>query len=123
MKKGKYLIGIIIICIVVFIGIEFFRKDEHQDIDNNIENNATNNVNTIQENGENNTVIEENSTTEPPQAGPVEEIKDGQELLKKAEILNLNDRVLSIDDAINKFKQEEKVVVETPVFIKKEYFV
>lgn len=85
MKKGKYLIGIIIICIVVFIGIEFFRKDEHQDIDNNIENNATNNVNTIQENGENNTVIEENSTTEPTQAIPVEEIKDGQELLKKAE--------------------------------------
>lgn len=85
MKKIKYLIGIIIICIVVFIGIEFFRKDEHQDIDNNIENNATNNVNTIQENGENNTVIEENSTTEPTQAIPVEEIKDGQELLKKAE--------------------------------------
>lgn len=85
MKKGKYLIGIIIICIVVFIGIEFFRKDEHQDIDNNIENNSTNNVNTIQENGENNTVIEENSTTEPTQAMPVEEIKDGQELLKKAE--------------------------------------
>lgn len=48
-------------------------------------------------------------------------ITNDKELLKKAEILNLNDRVLSIDDAINKFKQEEKVVVETPVFIKKEY--
>lgn len=48
-------------------------------------------------------------------------ITNDKELLKKAELLNLNDRVLSIDDAINKFKQEEKVVVETPVFIKKEF--
>lgn len=48
-------------------------------------------------------------------------ITNDKELLKKAEILNLNDRVLSIDEAINKFKQEEKVVVETPVFIKKEF--
>ena len=48
-------------------------------------------------------------------------ITNDKELLKKAEILKLNDRVLSIDDAINKFKEEEKVVIETPVFIKKEF--
>ncbi|MBR3153033.1 MAG: EVE domain-containing protein [Clostridia bacterium] len=48
-------------------------------------------------------------------------ITNDKELLKKAEILKLNDRVLSIDNAINKFKQEEKVIIETPVFIKKEY--
>lgn len=48
-------------------------------------------------------------------------ITNDKELLKKAEILKLNDRVLSIDDAINKFKEEEKVIVETPVFIKKEF--
>ena len=48
-------------------------------------------------------------------------ITNDKELLKKAEILKLNDRVLSIDDAINKFKQEEKVIIETPLFIKKEY--
>ena len=48
-------------------------------------------------------------------------ITNDKELLKKAEILKLNDRELSIDDAINKFKEEEKVVIETPVFIKKEF--
>ena len=48
-------------------------------------------------------------------------ITNDKRLLKKAELLKLNDRVLSIDDAIEKFKQEEKVTVETPVFIKKEY--
>ena len=48
-------------------------------------------------------------------------ITNDKELLKKAEILKLNDRVLSIDEAINKFKEEEKVIVETPVFIKKEF--
>lgn len=48
-------------------------------------------------------------------------ITNDKRLLKKAELLGLNERVLSIDDAINKFKQEEKVIVETPVFIKKEF--
>ena len=48
-------------------------------------------------------------------------ITNDKRLLKKAELLKLNDRVLSIDGAIEKFKQEEKVIVETPVFIKKEY--
>ena len=35
--------------------------------------------------------------------------------------MHLKDRVLSIDDALKKFKKEEKVIVQTPVFIKKEY--
>ena len=48
-------------------------------------------------------------------------ITNDKGLLKKAELLKLNDRVLSINDAIEKFKQEEKVNVETPVFIKKEF--
>ncbi len=48
-------------------------------------------------------------------------ITNDKRLLKKSESLKLKDRVLSIDDAIEKFKQEEKVVVETPVFIKKEF--
>ena len=48
-------------------------------------------------------------------------ITNDKDLLKKVEILHLNDRVLSIDDAIKKFKQEEKVFVKTPIFIKKEY--
>ena len=48
-------------------------------------------------------------------------VTNDKELLKKANLLKLNDRVLSIEDAIEKFKQEEKVVVEMPVFIKKEF--
>ena len=76
MKKWKYLIGIIIICIVVFIGIEFLRNDENREI----ENNTIYNVNTIQENEE-----IKNNNAEQTQATPIEEIKDGQELLEKAE--------------------------------------
>ncbi|MCR5146361.1 MAG: EVE domain-containing protein [Clostridia bacterium] len=48
-------------------------------------------------------------------------ITNDKKLLKKADLLGLADRVLSIDAAISKFKQEEKVVIETPVFIKKEF--
>jgi rRNA-processing protein FCF1 len=48
-------------------------------------------------------------------------ITNDKQLLKKAELINIKDRVLSIDEAIEKFKQEEKVVIETPVFIKKEF--
>ena len=48
-------------------------------------------------------------------------ITNDKELLKKSKLLNLSDRVLSIDKAIQKFKNEEKVVIDTPVFIKQEY--
>ena len=30
----------------------------------------------------------------------------------------MSDRVLSIDEALKEFKQEEKIIIETPVFIK-----
>ena len=37
MKKLKYLIVIIIVCVLVFVGIEFFRnKEEQTKNDNNI---------------------------------------------------------------------------------------
>lgn len=48
-------------------------------------------------------------------------ITNDKELLKKAKLLNLNSRVLSIDDAIKNFQKEEKVVIDTPVFIQQEY--
>lgn len=48
-------------------------------------------------------------------------VTNDKELLKKANKLNLNDRVLSIDEALEKFKREESITVETPVFIQKEY--
>ena len=48
-------------------------------------------------------------------------ITNDKQLLKKAESLGLNSRVLSIDEALRKFKEQEKVIIETPVFIKQEY--
>ena len=48
-------------------------------------------------------------------------ISNDKEIWKKAEKLHLKDRVLTIDEALIKFKKAEKVVVQTPVFIKKEY--
>lgn len=48
-------------------------------------------------------------------------ITNDKRLVKKSKILNLNDRVLSIDDALEKFKNEEEVFIKTPVFIKQEY--
>ena len=47
-------------------------------------------------------------------------ISNDKEIWKKAEKLHLKDRVLTIDEALIKFKKAEKVVVQTPVFIKKE---
>lgn len=48
-------------------------------------------------------------------------ITNDKELLKKAEKFKLSNRVLSIDEALEKFREEEKIVIDTPVFIKKEY--
>lgn len=48
-------------------------------------------------------------------------ITNDKDLLKKSDQLSLNDRVLSIDEALEKFEKEESIIVETPVFIKQEY--
>lgn len=48
-------------------------------------------------------------------------ITNDKELVKKGKKLNLGKRVLSIDDAIEIFKEDEKVIIQTPVFIKQEY--
>lgn len=87
--KKKYLIGIIIIAIIVFVGIEVFRKVEK---DNTNEINTTNNEisepannttgNTIN-NSEN--TIENGKTEEQKPSNEVEEIQSGEELLEKAE--------------------------------------
>lgn len=80
MKKLKYLIIIIIVCVLVFVGIEFFRNKENQtQNDNNISNDVNNN--TTETDSET-----ENKTTE-PEENPSKntEIKNGEELLEKAE--------------------------------------
>ena len=48
-------------------------------------------------------------------------ITNDKELVKKGKKLNLGERVLSIDDALEIFKEDEKVIIQTPVFIKQEY--
>lgn len=48
-------------------------------------------------------------------------ITNDKELVKKGKKLNLSERVLSIDDALKVFKEDEKVAIQTPVFIKQEY--
>ena len=96
MKKLKYLIVIIAISILVFIGIEVFRKIENEE-----ENNTTNNIseNTSVETGIN---VEENTVTESKNTDDTnttqekntqtsdniekkEKLKNGEELMQKAE--------------------------------------
>ena len=78
----KYLIGILIVAIVFFVGIELFRKEKLED-SNNIDTTSTIQEDKKQENDESkdeNTVDTENNST-----SKMEEIKTGKDLLEKAE--------------------------------------
>lgn len=80
MKKLKYLIVIIIVCVLVFVGIEFFRnKEEQTQNDNNISNDVNNN--TIETDAE----TEGETTKNEENTNQNNEITNGQELLEKAE--------------------------------------
>lgn len=48
-------------------------------------------------------------------------ITNDNKLKNKAQKININDRVLGIEDAINKFKPLEEKVIRTPAFINYEY--
>lgn len=81
MKKLKYLIVIIIVCVLVFVGIEFFRNKENQvQNSNNISNDVDSN-NII----ETDTEAEEETTKNEEDLNQNNEITSGQELLEKAE--------------------------------------
>lgn len=81
MKKLKYLIVIIIVCVLVFVGIEFFRNKENQvQNGNNISNDVDSN-NII----ETDTEAEEETTKNEEDLNQNNEITSGQELLEKAE--------------------------------------
>lgn len=81
MKKLKYLIVIIIVCVLVFVGIEFFRNKENQvQNGNNISNDVDSN-NII----ETDTEAEEEITKNEEDLNQNNEITSGQELLEKAE--------------------------------------
>lgn len=81
MKKVKYLIVIIIIFILVFIGIDFLGKEE------NIQNKIENKNQVSNETTKNNIItdgnIEDDNKTQT--SNLIEEIKNGQELLLKAD--------------------------------------
>lgn len=80
MKKLKYLIVIIIVCVLVFVGIEFFRNKEEQTQNNNNISNDVNN-NTIETDAE----TEGETTKNEENPNQNNEITNGQELLEKAE--------------------------------------
>lgn len=82
MKKIKYLIGIIVICVIVFIGIEVFRKVENND-NKEPEENVNNTVNAELEESKTDENIAEPNKTQKPET--VIEIKTGEELLEKAD--------------------------------------
>ena len=81
--KKKYLIGIIIIAIIVFVGIEVFRKVEKDNTNNEISEPANNTTGNTINNSEN--TIENGKTEEQKPSNEVEEIQSGEELLEKAE--------------------------------------
>lgn len=80
MKKLKYLIIIIIVGVLVFVGVEVFRNKEHQTQNENNISNDVNNNNTIKTDEEKDKTTE---TEENPNQNA--EITSGQELLEKAE--------------------------------------
>ena len=90
MKKLKYLIGIIVICVLAFIGIEVFRKVEHEE-DNNTINNISENTSVVTgANVENistddTNVTQEKDTETQNSTEKAEKLKNGEELMQKAE--------------------------------------
>ena len=90
MRKLKYLIAIIVICIVVFIGIEVFRKIENEDENNTINNISEDTSVVTGANVENISADDTNATQEKNMTTPnstekAEKLKNGEELMQKAE--------------------------------------
>ena len=98
MKKLKYIIAIIVICLLVFIGVELLSQnntnnqntmDETNTSNENIENENTESENTTNEtNSDNTDSAEQNSPEETPVIGEPavkDEITTGEELLEQAE--------------------------------------
>lgn len=80
MKKLKYLIVIIIVCVLVFVGIEFFRNKETNTQNNNVSNEIDTNNTT-----ETDTEPEEETTNNEENSSQNNEITNGEELLEKAD--------------------------------------
>lgn len=104
MKKVKYLIGVIIICAIVFIGVEIFRDKNHEEEYQNAnatnttqeENTNTNNedenvtVSTPSEEDKENEEDETNTTSNESTTNTTvenEKIQNGEQLMKEAKTL------------------------------------
>lgn len=95
--KKKYIVGILIIAIIAFTGIEIFRKNSHEEINN--DNNTTNsNVTETNTNSENSNIsnlntTENSKTSNETENNSKEEIKEtekitnGEELIQKAKTI------------------------------------
>lgn len=88
--KKKYVIGIILIAIIAFAGIEIFRKNDHEETNNNTINvnsediNTSSNFNTTTDNSSTSNKTESSSKVEEK---TTEKITNGEELMEKAKTI------------------------------------
>lgn len=90
MKKVKYLVGVIIICVIVFIGVEFFRDKNHEEEYQNTNTTQEENTNNEDENVAVSTPSEENKENEEDGTNTTvenEKIQNGEQLMKEAKTL------------------------------------
>lgn len=135
----KYLIAILIIAIVAFAGVEFFRKTETEEPKNNTSNTA-NTENTSNENNTTNNISEPednttNTTNSDPKVEPTptEKITNGEDLIAKAKTITArgwagaSNNVIGLKDGIlyyyNKSSGEFYEVAEgiEDIYFKTEY--
>lgn len=138
--KKKYVIGIILIAIIAFAGIEIFRKNDHEETNNNTINvnsediNTSLNFNTTTDNSstsnktESSSKVEEKTTEE-----TTEKITNGEELMEKAKTITASgwagasNNVIGLKDNIlyyyNKGTGEFEIIAEgvEDIYSKTEY--
>ena len=138
--KKKYVIGIILIAIIAFAGIEIFRKNDHEETNNNTINvnsediNTSSNFNTTTDNSstsnktESSSKVEEKTTEE-----TTEKITNGKELMEKAKTITASgwagasNNVIGLKDNIlyyyNKGTGEFEIIAEgvEDIYSKTEY--
>lgn len=121
--KKKYLIGIIIIAIIVFVVIEFFRSEEKDDtISSNITSNVTGN--TISNTTSNVTSNTTEATTKD------EEITNSEELLEKADTILIargwagasNNKIILKNGTLYHYDNSSKKITKLATGIEKIYY-
>ncbi len=134
--KKKYVIGIILIAIIAFAGIEIFRKNDHEETNNNTINvnsediNTSSNFNTTTDNSSTSNKTESSSKVEEK---TTEKITNGEELMEKAKTITASgwagasNNVIGLKDNIlyyyNKGTGEFEIIAEgvEDIYSKTEY--